>query len=343
MKRLEMAVAIMLFGTFSVSLANAQSVVSARSGLVHYFEGKVLLDGQPLRVETGKFPELRDGATFRTEEGRAEILLTPGVFLRLGENSEVKMISSRLTSTRLELLQGSALVECAEIVKGTSVTFLLAGKEIPFQKKGLFRLDATPPLLRVYSGEAAVISQGVTTTVKDGREVALDSSLIVATKFNKDDGDALYRWAKRRAGYLAVANISAARKAERGFMQSSWYSGGWMWNPYFGMITYVPFRGSYYSPFGYHFWSPETVYAVYERPQYSSSGGGGLPSAASSSPIYNAELGYATSTRSAGNYPVTAPSAAISPSSAQAAAATPSAPARSSDAGGGRGSAGGRR
>jgi len=342
MKRLEMAVAGMLIATFSVSVADAQSVVSARSGLVHYLEGKALLDGQAVRFETGKFPELRDGSTFRTEEGRAEILLTPGVFLRLGENSQVKMISSRLTSTRLELLQGSALVECAEMVKGTSVTFALAGKDIPFQKKGLFRLDAAPPLLRVYSGEAAVISQGVTTTVKDGREVPLDSALLVATKFNKDDGDALYRWAKRRAGYLAVANISAARKAERGFMQSPGYIGGWMWNPYFGMITYVPFRGSYFSPFGYHFWSPQTVYAVYERPRYTFNEGGGMPSAASSSPIYNAELGYSTATRSAGNYPVGAPSAAISPSAAPAAAA-PSAPTRSSDAGGGRGAAGGRR
>ena len=45
----------------------------------------------------------------------AEILLTPGVFLRVAENSSIKMISSRLIDTRVDLLSGSILIECAEL------------------------------------------------------------------------------------------------------------------------------------------------------------------------------------------------------------------------------------
>ena len=46
-----------------------------------------------------------------TGQGRAEILLTPGVFLRVGENTSIKMLDNRLLSTRVEFLSGSAIVE----------------------------------------------------------------------------------------------------------------------------------------------------------------------------------------------------------------------------------------
>ena len=48
-------------------------------------------------------------AALFTKDGRAEILLTPGVFLRLGDNSSVKMISSSLTETQAALTRGQAL------------------------------------------------------------------------------------------------------------------------------------------------------------------------------------------------------------------------------------------
>ncbi len=319
-------------------LATGQTVVSARSGTVHYVEGKVLIDDKSVEMKFGQFPEVTKGQVLKTEEGRAELLLTPGVILRIGEGSAIRMISTPLTDTRVELLKGSALVECAEIMKDTSVTFRAGETEVLFRKRGLFRLDLEPPLLRVYGGEATVVNGGVSTIVKDGRQVELNAALLVPVKFDKNDTDSLYRWAKRRAETLAVANIAAAtRAARRG--GASWMNRGWVWNPYFGMLTWVPYRGSYYSPFGYRYWSPGTVYQVFERPSPPSMGSG-MPSAASSAaPSYNPSYGYTTASRTASDYSVApAPSAS---SSAGAAAPTPSAPARGSDAGGGRGSTGG--
>lgn len=319
-------------------LATAQTVVSARSGTVHYIEGKVLIEDKAVEMKFGQFPEVRKGQVLRTEEGRAEIILTPGVLLRIGEGSAIRMISTPLTDTRVELLKGSALVECAEIMKDTSVSFRAGEAEILFRKRGLFRLDFEPPLLRVYSGEATVVTGGVSTIVKDGRQVELNAALLVPVKFDKNDTDSLYRWAKRRAETLAIANVAAAtRAARRG--GASWMNSGWVWNPYFGMLTWVPYRGSYYSPFGYRYWSPGTVYQVFERPSLPS-GGTGMPSAASSAaPSYNAAYGYTTAPRTASDYSVS--SAPAASSSATSAAPAPSAPARGSDTGGGRGSVGG--
>ena len=81
-------------------------MISARSGLIHYVEGQVYLGDQPVETKFGNFPEVKENQQLRTEEGRAEVLLTPGVFLRLGENSSFRMITNRLIDTRLELLSG---------------------------------------------------------------------------------------------------------------------------------------------------------------------------------------------------------------------------------------------
>ena len=60
------------------ALCAGQSVTSARSGTVHYFQGDVSIDGADIKVKAGIFPELRAGRTLRTELGRAELLYHPG-------------------------------------------------------------------------------------------------------------------------------------------------------------------------------------------------------------------------------------------------------------------------
>src|SRR5713101_3038665 len=103
-------------------VAFAQSVISAKSGLIHYAEGTVYLGDQLVESKFGSFPDIKENAQFRTEEGRAEVLLTPGVFLRMGESSAIRMITNRLIDTRVEFLSGSILVEAADLLKDNAVT-----------------------------------------------------------------------------------------------------------------------------------------------------------------------------------------------------------------------------
>ena len=69
----------------------AQKVVSARAGLITYLQGPAFVDGKPVVLKTARFPQMRDGETLSTGRGRAELLLAPGVVLRLAENSQVRM------------------------------------------------------------------------------------------------------------------------------------------------------------------------------------------------------------------------------------------------------------
>ncbi|MGB9612504.1 MAG: hypothetical protein ACPL7M_16135, partial [Bryobacteraceae bacterium] len=253
--------------------ARAQQAISARAGLINVADGDVFLADarsgslKPFERRPTELIELKDGQTLETQEGRAELLLTPGAFLRIGESSAVRMQSGRrLDAVRVELLKGAALVDVIELLREHSLTLLVGDAEISIHKAGLYRLEAAPARVRVFNGQAEVRAAGQRWTLKGGRELSAADGGWVAAKFDQDKGtDALYRWSKRRAGYIAMANVSAARQA--GLMSSSFTGGRWFWNPYFGFATYIPWSDSVRSPFGYYYYTPSTVQYVYFPPQ----------------------------------------------------------------------------
>ncbi|MCX6620296.1 MAG: hypothetical protein NTY38_04325 [Acidobacteria bacterium] len=249
---LQIAVAVVLAGCASF----AQSIISAQSGLVHYYEGEVSLDNKLVETKSGEFPQMKANQVIETRLGRVELTLTPGVVVRLGENSALRMISPRLEDTRLEFVRGSAIIEIVEPMRSDQLTFLYKGAELPMERDGLYRLDSEPARFQAYQGQAVVRQAGQSYTVRSGR--MLDFTTLLVEKFDSKKGDALYRWAKRRSGELAVANISSARS-----MGGSSGRSGWMYNPYFGMLTFVPASGRLYSPFGWAFWSPYSVNQFY--------------------------------------------------------------------------------
>ncbi len=283
----------------------AQSVISAHSGVINYTEGNVLLDGQAVRLETSKVTDVKSGQTLAAEDGRSEVLLTPGVFLRLAENSSFKMVSNKLADTRVEIESGSAIVEVGELLQDNVITVLFHDVQIELLKKGLYRIDADSGRLRVYDGEARVTSGSNTPTVaKKGREVLL-GTVLEAHNFDTKQTDDFYRWSARRDQYVAQANVSAARSVGNygsgytgfGNYGSGYGSGGlgsWAWNPWFGMFTFIPYNNMYYSPFGYAYYSPRNVYYLYQPSSgyfgNSGSGRAAATSYASSTPAYNGSV-----------------------------------------------------
>ena len=73
-----------------------------------------------------KFPMLQEGMVPRTGNGRAEVLLGPGVFLRLGEYGALRMLDTHLENAQVEAQQGTAPVEVVEIPRGSDVHVVLA-------------------------------------------------------------------------------------------------------------------------------------------------------------------------------------------------------------------------
>lgn len=247
----------------SVAALAQSAVISARSGLIHYVEGQVYVGDQLVESKFGTFPEVKENKVMRTEEGRAEVLLTPGVFLRLGENSSFRMITNRLIDTRFELLSGSAIIEADDIGKDNSITVVWQDATVHPVKKGLYRMDASPAELRVFNGEADVTLGDKTLNAKDGHAVALDT--LALRKFDRTTTDALNRWSERRGEYVSMASVSAANSLRSSMYDgSSAFSSGWYFNPFLGMYSFVPGMGGFwYSAYGYPFWSPFNVYMAY--------------------------------------------------------------------------------
>lgn len=321
LKRLPLAV--LLVGTSS---AWAQQVISAHSGVIHFVEGQVTLEGQPVQPKFAEFPDVKNGQTLAAQDGRAEVLLTPGVILRIGENSSFKMLSNNRSDTRLAVLSGSAIVEVGELLPSNAITLIYGDTHVELIKKGLYRVDAggDPGKLRVYDGEARVTAGDQTLVAHKGREVLLGTVLDM-NGFDVKDTDALMRWAARRSEYLAQANVSAARTASNlgsgsssygsgygsgyGYLGAGGYggygmmgpgmmgygmmgSGMWMFNPWYGMFTYLPYgNGMYYSPFfGYPYYSPGNV--GYYMPAGGGIGRSAFPvNTAAASPHYNGTTG----------------------------------------------------
>jgi hypothetical protein len=219
-----------------------------------------------------------------------EVLLTPGIFLRLGENGSFRMITRRLVDTRLELLTGSAIVEADEIAKETNVTLAVRSATVTFAKAGLYRFDLEPARIKVFKGAANVEIGGQNVVVPGGKMLDLGGGAATLEKFNSEDTDSLDNWNQRRSQYVAMANVSAARYARENSLSLN--GSAWGWNPYFGVYTFLPFSGRIWSPYGYAFWSPGTVEQVYyaRQPMPSSFNGGGHgfpPSDASMAPSMN--------------------------------------------------------
>ncbi|MGH9671995.1 MAG: hypothetical protein ACRD44_02350 [Bryobacteraceae bacterium] len=313
----------------AVPLVQAQSVISAKAGMIHYVEGKVYLNDELTNPKFGQFPDMKNGSVLRTERGRAEVLLGPGIFLRLAEDSSFRMVSNALTESRVELLTGSMLVECAELTPDATTQILYRNAVAKLKKNGLYRMNADPAEILVHDGRAEVTRAGETLELTRGRFVELDEQTLTARRFDAKLTDSLYRWSARRSGYAATANISAAKMVRDNYYSMSRSS--WFWNPFLGMMTFIPYHGSIFSPFGYGFYSPQTVYIVYApRPVYTPSTGGG-------GPVFDRSLGYNVSSgRSYGNSPVVS---SPGPSAAPAPAASP----RSSEAASPRGGEGGGR
>ncbi|SPE38561.1 exported hypothetical protein [Candidatus Sulfopaludibacter sp. SbA3] len=191
--------------------AAGQTVVSTRAGLVHYFEGVVAIGGEPLQAQFGRFPEIAEGSELRTGQGLAEVLLGPGVILRMADESAIKMLSASLADVRLELLAGSAILESQGALPGNSVAIAYQNWQVRVPKQGNFRIDAVPAQLRVYNGEVEVrAGEDAPVMVKAGQTLPLGAVLVPDQTLGAP-GDGFNDWAFERSQAIAADNATAAQ------------------------------------------------------------------------------------------------------------------------------------
>jgi FecR protein len=232
-------------------------------GTVNYVEGQVALGSQSLDSKAVGSAEVGPGQSLTTGTGKAEVLLMPGVFLRLGDNSAVKMVSAGLTNTEVEVDQGEVTVEVTQIFPQNNLRVDVDGAQAQLLKRGFYAFNAAQNEVKVFDGKASVLDGNQRTDVNGGHELALTGNAQTRTqKFDKNTGgDDLVDWSSLRSSYVAEANVDAAPLYVASAVNdpAGWFGTGWYWDPWFGTYTFIPADGILYSPFGWGFYSPAFV------------------------------------------------------------------------------------
>ena len=156
---------------------SAQNILSTKAGVIQYAQGALFVDNVPLSLSKGDYPQLENGQNLRTELGRAELLLAPGIYLRLGEKSVLRMEQNSLEDTQVELKLGSALIEAVHPIKENRVRIHFSNNIVEIKKAGLYRLDSSTGEARTYGGEISVLCGNRQLTVKRNRMAGLNGKL----------------------------------------------------------------------------------------------------------------------------------------------------------------------
>jgi hypothetical protein len=231
-------------------------------GTINYVEGQASLNGQPLGTFAVGSTVVQPNQPLDTHTGYVEVLLTPGAFLRIGNNSEVVMQSLGLANIQMQVVRGSAMIEAADLVKGTVMDVNMDGSTTQIEKRGLYDFDANQPAIKVLDGKAKVQEAATTKDIGKDHEILLaDNPKLKSQDFNNKlaESDPLYVWSSARSEAEAQANVNMASTL---VVNGGWYGPGWYWDPFWADYAFIPGAGFLYSPFGWGFYSPGFVYAA---------------------------------------------------------------------------------
>lgn len=244
--------------------AGDKYVVSAKAGGVNFIQGSVGVvrkDGRSsvllTKDEIGIGDRVSTGA-----DGKVEILLNPGSYVRVGGNSAFEFKTTDLNDLNLVVHRGSAIFEVFASndfivnVHGSKSKFVLVDS-------GVYRLDVSgdESKLSVWKGKARVGSE-TGELMKGGRETTVDGGQVVVAKFDRDDKDDLDTWSKARSKDLSKMIASLDRSLMRNSLMRSYLRGRWnmsnsfglwVWDPMWGTHCFLPFGYGWASPYGYGF------------------------------------------------------------------------------------------
>jgi hypothetical protein len=217
---------------------------SPAPGLLNASTGHVRINGTEADTSTCGRAVLEVGGKIETRSiGMAELLLSPGSFLRVGAGSAVLMEPADTTSVRLQVLRGRVLVDVLSLqspiqIDQSSVTGAI---EAP----GLYGFDAAKSLIAVYSGRANLSNGARRLTAEKGVAVATRGFRKIS--FVPDPAEPLMAWSRLRSAQLS--GESAAR-AQAGATES-----GWQWDPWAVSWTWPSASGAVTGPFGWPYYS----------------------------------------------------------------------------------------
>jgi len=266
-------------------------MISAKAGGVNAITGQADVhpkgesDWQQLSITD----DLDAGDRVRTaNDGRVEILLNPGSYLRVGGDSEFELSNNTLDNLELRLLRGTAIVE-ATGADGLELNINISTPhtKLAIVRQGLYRLNVVPnDATELIVRKGRVILSDSHTKVKGGNKVVFSATNVIVAKLTKEEKkvqEDVDNWSKERAETLAKANrrindrmLTSAFASFREWDPFSRSYGLWFYNSRVGCYTFLPFYYGWGSPYGNSYstsvYSP--YFASYPRGNWPQSGNG---------------------------------------------------------------------
>jgi hypothetical protein len=298
-------VTLLICSVIAVGQQNREKyVISAKAGGVN------AVTGQATVAAKGKYDwnqlsitdDLDAGDRVRTAgDGRVEILLNPGSYLRVGGNSEIELANNSLANLEVRLLRGTAIVE-ATGADGLELNINISTPhtKLAIVRGGLYRLNVVPgDATELFVRKGRVVLNDSHTKVKGGNKVVFNATVVSVAKLTKEEQkreEDVDVWSKDRGQVLAQANRRINNRmltnAFDDFRSSglSFFgfrtSGLWFFNSHAGCYTFVPYGYGFGSPYGSSY--STSIYSGYPAGNHNGgypypSGNNGYPNTGNSS------------------------------------------------------------
>ncbi len=212
----------LVLGMFCVEILPGQKIVGVQAGLIYFIYGDVYLDGKILWLPEGQYLQMEKGQGLRTEQGRAELLLGPSIFLRLDNDSSLLLEQVLLNDTKLILERGSAIIEVIKKAKADSVHVRISQNSIEIRRTGVYRFDSGSAELRVYGGEALAAAGKRSIAVGRGKMIHLGKDAIPVV-FDRKIFDSFHEWAGRRSFDLFLATQESRKQMNWTRLAMGWF------------------------------------------------------------------------------------------------------------------------
>lgn len=285
------AALILCCSVLSLAQNREKFVISAKAGGINAVTGQAKVHGkgdsdwQQLTVTD----DLNAGDRVRTDfDGRVEILLNPGSYLRVGGDSEVELANNSLANLEVRLIKGTAIVE-ATGADGLELNINISTPhaKMAIVRHGLYRLNVVPgDTTELIVRKGRVLLGDSHTKIKGGNKVIFSQTNVSVAKLTKEDkkrieGENVDLWSKERAESLAKANrritntmLNSAFALNRDYYDVAYATRGfglWFYNPRAGCYTFIPWYYGWRSPYGS--WYSNGIYNPYAGSGYAGGNG----------------------------------------------------------------------
>jgi hypothetical protein len=235
-------------------------LITAKAGGVNLVEGDVNIykvDGRSTHLVKGDEVQIGEKVTTGSD-GRAEILMNPGSYIRIGANSSFEFASTDLDDVRLKVYKGSAILEVFG-TDGFQIDLSSDTARFTILQTGVYRIDTAPNGTSTVAVWRGKLRAGLDSSqnVNAGKVVAFDGMSYTVTKFDREDRDSFALWSKDRSKELSKISLTLRPERLRDPLINSYYGGRWDLFRSFGLWVFDPFHRSYcFLPFGYGWSSP---------------------------------------------------------------------------------------